>query len=451
MLRLLKKLRRNERGNVLILTAAAMPLLLGSAGLAVDTIQWTLWKRQLQRAADSAAIAGVYQRVQLNTRDAVVEAVEHDLGLNQATGIALMAGFPTVELEANNGQERLPVEVELRVQKSLAFSSIFLASPPQIVARARAASVPGSGEYCFVSLEDSATKTGITVAGNANIELDCGMMSNSPAPNSALGIGSSSTVKATNIDAVGDIAESDRWNVDDYNPYTPALPDPFGNVNISRPDMRCFSDGSNYPLLGNSTSGNLNGNNATITLADARARIGHTTANCFRGLSVGANQTLTLPPGTYYIGEAGMNVQGNLTCVGCTFVLTRINESNAVGRLSVNANPNNGGNLNITAPTTGNFANIAIFQDRNAVDSPSNTNRINGSSSSVINGAVYFPKQELVYNGNGTSSFVCTRLVGRRLYFSGNSSISNKFARNSNCPGRPSGGFEAARRVRLVS
>jgi uncharacterized membrane protein len=63
MLSFLKALQRNERGNVLILTAAALPLIVGSAGLATDTIQWALWKRQLQRAADSAAIAGTYERM----------------------------------------------------------------------------------------------------------------------------------------------------------------------------------------------------------------------------------------------------------------------------------------------------------------------------------------------------------------------------------------------------
>ena len=62
MLSFLSKLRRDKRGNVLILMGAAMPLLVASAGLATDTIQWALWKRQLQRAADSAAIAGVYER-----------------------------------------------------------------------------------------------------------------------------------------------------------------------------------------------------------------------------------------------------------------------------------------------------------------------------------------------------------------------------------------------------
>ena len=53
---------KDRRGNALVIAGAALPLLVGAAGLATDTIQWTLWKRQLQRAADSAAIAGVYDR-----------------------------------------------------------------------------------------------------------------------------------------------------------------------------------------------------------------------------------------------------------------------------------------------------------------------------------------------------------------------------------------------------
>jgi len=43
----LKRLWASERGNVLVLGAVTLPLLMGSAGLAVDSIQATLWKRQL--------------------------------------------------------------------------------------------------------------------------------------------------------------------------------------------------------------------------------------------------------------------------------------------------------------------------------------------------------------------------------------------------------------------
>ncbi|HET9335588.1 MAG TPA: pilus assembly protein TadG-related protein, partial [Sphingomicrobium sp.] len=75
MLKAFKKLWNSERGNALIMFGAALPLLVGAAGLAADTIQWTLWKRQLQRAADSGAIAGVYTRIKTDTQDAVAASV----------------------------------------------------------------------------------------------------------------------------------------------------------------------------------------------------------------------------------------------------------------------------------------------------------------------------------------------------------------------------------------
>ena len=66
MIGFFRKLLKDRRGNALVIAGAALPLIVGAAGLANDTIQWTLWKRQLQRAADSAALAGVYGEAQGN-------------------------------------------------------------------------------------------------------------------------------------------------------------------------------------------------------------------------------------------------------------------------------------------------------------------------------------------------------------------------------------------------
>ena len=66
MIGFIKRLWRDRRGNALIMAGMTLPIVVGAAGLAVDTIQWTMWKRQLQRAADSAAFAGVYAKVENN-------------------------------------------------------------------------------------------------------------------------------------------------------------------------------------------------------------------------------------------------------------------------------------------------------------------------------------------------------------------------------------------------
>src|ERR1043165_5103434 len=93
MIAFFRKLWRNKRGNALVIAGAALPLVIGSAGLASDTIQWVLLKRQLQRAADSAAIAGVYARVLGNSQ---TSAITTDLAKNQNTGYTLLSGYPQI-------------------------------------------------------------------------------------------------------------------------------------------------------------------------------------------------------------------------------------------------------------------------------------------------------------------------------------------------------------------
>jgi Flp pilus assembly protein TadG len=442
MLRMLKKLRRDERGNVLILMAAAMPLLVGSAGLAVDTIQWTLWKRQLQRAADSAALAGVYQRVQGADLSGVQSAVTRDLGFNQNTGITLFSGYPQVALPADTGQMRQQVQVTLGVQKSLTFSSMFMSAPPIIVASATAASIPGLDEYCLVSLENNAANTGITFIGNAGVEMNCSAISNSPSANSAVARGSS-IFKAPSVAAVGGIQRSANFQVERYEPYVPALTDPYANVRPRQADLdsQCTASSSNG-----------NGNN-TSELNEDTVLPASQSVFCFNSLRVGSNRTLNLRPGTYYINGGDAIIQGDLSCTGCTIVLTNRSTANdaAIGQLRVNADSK----VNMTPPvagctlgTDGCFKGISIYQDRRALDSNSLVNRINGNSGSQILGAVYFPRQEIVYNGTGTSDFICTRLVGRRVNFSGNSSTTNKFGKDCGALGMDP--IMGGRRVRLV-
>ena len=54
----------DQRGNALMLMAFALPFVVGAAGLGVHTVQLLLVKRQLQREADSAALAGAFSLYQ---------------------------------------------------------------------------------------------------------------------------------------------------------------------------------------------------------------------------------------------------------------------------------------------------------------------------------------------------------------------------------------------------
>lgn len=403
MLKAFKKLWNDKRGNALIIAGAALPLVIGSAGLATDTIQWALWKRQLQRAADSSALAGVYARVQNNSGQTAAQAVDADLADNNNTGITLLSGYPQVAYPTNanwtNG-----VRVTLALQEKLGFSSLFLSNPPVITTQATAATIR-TGVYCVVSLEPTSA-TGITATGNGSIDLGCGMITNSTSLTAAIATGSS-TVNATPIAAVGNISDSDNWNSAELLPFTVKQEDPFEDVNPPT-----FS-----PCQGGS-------NRLRVTSGDpAVDRSTDTGVVCFSEMNL--NGDVTLGSATYVIdgGDFDVGAQAHVSCTGCTIILTNSDSSPTatIGTVDING----GAEIDMSAPTGGTYEDILIYQDRRAQSSSSAVNKINGNSDSLLTGAFYFPNQQLQINGTAGLNFSCAKFVARTVDFSGNGSITN--------------------------
>src|SRR5437868_5228677 len=228
MISFFRKLWRDKHGNALVIAAAALPLVIGSAGLASDTIQWTLWKRQLQRAADSGAIAGVYSIVETSgTRTGVSDAVTRDLGYNGHIKYTYTktVGQPT----GTYASDIYAVQVQLSVQQRLGFSGMFMNFTPTVTATSVATVVP-SGHYCVISLENTAV-TGITATGNSDVDLGCGMITNSTSLTAAVATGSSD-VNASPIAAVGGIPASTHWATGtQLMPFTMAQADPYAAIN----------------------------------------------------------------------------------------------------------------------------------------------------------------------------------------------------------------------------
>jgi Flp pilus assembly protein TadG len=438
MRKLFRNLWNDQRGNTIILVAAAMPLLIGSAGLATDTIQWALWKRQLQRAADSAAIAGVYDRVAHEgaTTDTAA-AVDHDLSLNQHTNITLQPTYPQVSFPADAGSQKNQVRVVLAVKRPLSFSGMFMTDAPLIRTTAQAAAVQSSGEFCVLSLQNN-SKTGIQATGNNQIVMDCGMMTNSTATNAAAGQGSAS-VTATTLAAAGGIQQSSQWHITTYQPYSPALEDPYADLNPDASDTAtCASNPPNL-LINNGNSGQ------TIT-GD----------HCYASIDVQSNRSVTLKDGRFFISGGNVDINGTLNLVNATIILSNkdlTSPTATIGHLDMHST----GQMNATAPSdsTNKWVGMALYQDRRAVDdaptgniTASSPNKINGNSTNKITGVVYFPNQQVTYNGTGTGTATCTQFVAKRLYWSGNSGLNN-FTKN--CPGTGIQAITAPLRVRLVA
>jgi hypothetical protein len=247
-------------------------------------------------------------------------------------------------------------------------------------------------------------------------------------------------VHAKAIAGVGGIANSNNWVVDQYLPYSPSLPDPFAPpsttaVTPDPSDMKCAghwtaAHGSNpatwvYDDLTEST------NMATATYLDAGNNV-QTGANCWKSLSVGSNQSLTVPAnfGPLYINGGNVGLQGAFSCNGCTIVLTNKDPSSTatIGTFDSNAQASN----NITAPTSGTYKGIAVYQDRRATG---NVDKINGGSGNVISGVVYFPNDTLWLNGTGDATALCSMYVAKNLKFNGTGRISISAASDAACSG----------------
>ena len=430
MISFFRKLMRDKRGNALVLAGAALPLVIGSAGLARDTIQGTLWKRQLQRGADSAALAGVYDRIYNDgATGTVATAVNTDLGKNNHVGIGLL-NAPVVTFPGDTAQFAGAVRVRIQIQKSLGFSSLFLANAPVITAEATAATIP-TGVYCVVSLEDTSA-TGIKATGNADLDLGCGMITNSTSLTAAIATGSSE-VNATPIAAVGDIQESENWNDAELLPFTVKEEDTFADVDV--PAFTGCQGGGNKLFINSAGDHDRN--------TDALDK-GKTV--CFSGMDL-QKGNITLGEGTTYIVDSGdfeIGSQAHVTCNGCTIVLT--NSSTATTPTIGNVKINAGAEVDMKAPNSGsNFDGILFYQDRRATSGPSQTNLINGNSDSLMEGAFYFPTRNLQINGTADLKFACAQFVARIVDFAGDGSITNT------CPGGYGSKGILGRHVRLVA
>jgi Flp pilus assembly protein TadG len=433
MISFLKKLWRDKGGNALVIAGAALPLVLGSAGLASDTIQWALWKRELQRAADSAAMAGVYAIVQdEGGRTNVSSAVDKDLTYNSHVGITTTktAGLPTT---GSYTADPYAVQVTLSVQKKLSFSGMFMSFTPTITARATATVTP-SGEYCVVSLEDT-TATGITASGNADVDMGCGMITNSTSMTAAVATGSSE-VTASPIAAVGGIAASNNWASGTVlQPFTLAQEDPFANVPAP----------STFPS-GNCPQYRQNNPNDTHTFGASDAATTGLPSGTYCVSNLDISGTTAFPDDSTIIIDGGnfsVGAQAHVSCTRCTFILTSRTAATQPQSIGV-ADINGGAELDLTAPNGGTYMGLIFYQDRRAQDGSNVVNKINGNSDSTFSGAFYFPSQQVTYNGTAGMTTTCMQLVARRVTYSGNMNIANS------CPANLGYKAFAGYKVRLV-
>ncbi len=371
-----------------------MPVLAGVLGLGTEVGVWFLKHRNMQSAADSAAIsAATAYYVQGNPADLAVQAqaVTAEFGLvSGADGLSVAVSHPpksgayastarAVEVTVNQPQKRL-------------FTALWNSSPLTISARSVAVGTGGKG--CVISLDPTAGGA-TTVQGTAQIALNhCSLYDNSTSA-SALTVGGSGAISAESVNVAGGISgQSAIFATDGIFTGQDPIKDPYV--------------AATYPSFGACNQNNYTAKD-TVTLSPG--------VYC-GGLSLNAGANVTLNPGIYYLNQGNLSVNGGatLTGMGVTLVFT-----SSSGRNYADATINGGANVNLTAPTSGPTAGIVIFGDRSMT--VGTQFRLNGGSTELFRGAIYVPAGAVTFAGGADSNNGCLQLVANTITFVGNSNF----------------------------
>jgi hypothetical protein len=132
------------------------------------------------------------------------------------------------------------------------------------------------------------------------------------------------------------------------------------------------------------------------------------------GINISSTTSVTLLPGIYYLKGGGLNLSGSSNLSG-TGVMIYNAPVSATDQISLSGS----GNLTLSAPTSGRYAGITIFQDRNSNVAAT----ITGNSGFKVTGTLYFAGALLTLTGNSSVAMLGSQLICRDLTIGGTASL----------------------------
>ena len=399
------RLHHDQRGQTLILVALSLPILLGFIGLATDVGLLFMDKRQIQTAADSAAIAGA---LNLNYGSYVTAAKDASAAngyTDGSGGVTVTVNDPPQWASSNYVGQTGYVEATVSKSESTIFLSLFGHSSVTVTARAVATN-QASGSGCLYAVGNSGTVFTDNGGGNAQLSApNCGLVVDSDMVlngNTKLSFGSigvvgtytkhggSGTVTPTPV--AGIAPESDPLNYlpqFSFSSSTTTTGKGKNKVTTTAYTANCYSGYTctnspvNLPATC-ATTGNSNNGTYNVT-AGATLYPG-----CYAGLTFPSSGTVTLNPGLYMVDGDVTFDSGTVNGSGVTFY--------------TNGNYNFGsGTYNLTAPNdTTQLFNGVLFAE--SIDDTNNIS-FSGNSTTVIQGVVYAPGASFTLSGNPSFTF----------------------------------------------
>ncbi len=433
--------KKTQKGQTLVLiTFAAIPMM-GMMGLVVDIGYMHYIRKSAQAAADAAALAAVYSFNRTMTGSSFGCSLHWmcnqpswqcppDLAtasnpVETACLYAKQNGFSTgnpnqnvtIESQATPNIPTAPGVsgvgwwITVRVSQNVPqlFSAVLGNPTGTVSARASAAVQPGLG--CVYALDPTAPAS-FYQNGTTSFRSQCGIYVNSNDPQAAMLGNGNAILQASLINVVG--------GVDWQGTITP--PPNTGVAPIDDPLSYLVP-----PPPCSSTTG--------CDAADCSAHPNTVVVNSDTTLTPGVycggihvkSGTATFAAGNYIIVGGGISTQDTNSHVvgnGVSFYNT-YNSKNPYGPIQFNANSD----VQIAAPTAGDYAGVLFFQDRGCCTTMP-VESFQGGATSFFEGIIYARNSLVQFAGNPSLDFAhYTIVVARRFAVQGTGTMNNDFTK----------------------
>jgi hypothetical protein len=292
------------------------------------------------------------------------------------------------------------------IQKVPQLFSAVLGNTSGLVAARSSAALTGASD-CIYAMNKTNYSGAFSVGGTANLNSACGVFVNSTS-SSALGTNGGGTITAPEYDVVG--------GVNTHYALTPAA-----NTGLSQ-----ISDplaGLPVPASAPYTCDHYN-----YSSSDAKKDGYSLSPGVYcGGIQVG-NDSYTLQSGTYILVGGGLTTQstnsqitGNGVMFYNTFGATTNHGTISYSPISIAANST----ASLKASNTGTYADILIFEDRNA---PASNDTYGGGSSAIYQGTIYALNAAVTMYGNASVGVTNTILVADTISLVGTTNFNNDYS-----------------------
>ena len=388
----LPRSRKRERGIAAVLMAILFAVFLAFGGLVLDGGRIYFEKRRMQAAADAAAYGGALElrrgvRPNLNLESEIVTAGRDDAELN-----GFEHGTDTIDVAINHPPTVGPNSGSMNHVEAIITQTVptFLMRVLNInTADIRARGVAGleaNGEACVIAL-DPDDKGALRVAGNALLDANCGILSNS-SDSCGMEVNGNAEMHGTWIGVAGNHCGGGV-----YDP-------PATDGALQMIDPLALMTPPDYTSV-TPVFTNVSINNATANLVPGYYQ---------GGIKISGSSSIVDFADGLYVLDSGMDISGGtITGDNVTFYNVGNKYLSITGATSVE----------LSAPTSGDTQGMLFWGS--ALSPNGNPGHLlRGTSQTSFTGAIYFPAQHIDWAGTNDTVGEWTMLVGNTIDITGN-------------------------------